>query len=177
MFWTLSTENWPKLTENYQLGKEGARYNEMSSRSTNTLYLVLWDIRYVLGNKLHVLNSLQWELTENYQFGKEGARYNEMSSRPTIALYLLVWDIWQVLGNNSLFWTLSNENWPKLTENCQLGKEGARYNEMSSRPTIALYLVIWDITYVLGNKLHVLDSLQWELTKIDRKLPIDKIRC
>ena len=46
---------------------------------------------------------------------------------------------------NYMFWTLSNENWPKLTENCQLGKGGARYNESSSRPTIALYLVLWDI--------------------------------
>ena len=59
MFWTLSNENSPKLTENYQLRKDGARYNETSSRPTNTLYLVLSDIWYILGNKLQVLNSLQ----------------------------------------------------------------------------------------------------------------------
>ena len=90
--------------------------------------------------------------------------------------------IWyfEILGmfwaTNSMFWTLSNENWPKLTENYQLGKEGARYNEMSSRSTNTLYLVVWDIRQVLVNKLYVLNSLQWELTKIDRKLQIGKRR-
>ena len=93
MFWTLSNENWPKLTENYLLAKEGARCNETSSRPINTLYLVPWEIRLVLVNKLRILNSLQWELTENYQLGKEGARYNEMHSRPSNTLYLVVWDI------------------------------------------------------------------------------------
>ena len=77
MFWTLSNENWPKLTENYQLAKEGAGYNETSSRPTNTLYLGPWEIRFVLGDKLQILNSHQWELTkidQNCQLGKEGAR-------------------------------------------------------------------------------------------------------
>ena len=78
------------------MGKLSARYNELSSGPTNTLYLVSLDIRFVLGYKLLVLNSLQEEqkLIENYQLGKLSVRYNELSSGPRNSLYLIPCDIW-----------------------------------------------------------------------------------